>query len=145
MIIQDQAESVINCFAERVIQLRWWPETPELQIERQEFKANIYQKLEPIERLIKKNGNKWICGEKLTWVDFFLAMAISVARVLNPDAAAELTAINAHLDRLRENAGFKKYYDSIPTFDGSPLRWDIPISVLLRDPSTGEPVRPKFL
>merc|ERR1711879_744731 len=144
MLTQDQAESVVNCFVERIVELRWMPETEETKQEQEDFKKSIYKKLEPMQQLIKKNGDRWICGAKLTWVDFFLACAFSLAKELVPTVEDQLFGLRDHLARLRENEGFKAYYDSC-SFDLPPLMWEVPRRVLFKDEGTeGGIYKPRF-
>ena len=141
--IQEQTESLLNAFLERIIALRWGPETPELEEERTDFKRNIADKLKPVETLIARNGNSWICGEKLVWVDFLLVYCFSLAKQLVPEMEETLAGLQTHLEKLCENEGFKKYYESL-SFNMPPLMWEVPRSVLFKNPVSGEVFKPKF-
>lgn len=136
--VQEQIESLLNAFLERIISLRWGPEGEALEIEKKTFIQTIEKKLKPVENLIGKNGGDWICGTKLTWVDFLLAWAFSLAKELNSEMESKLSGLQVHLDTLRQNDGFKKYYDPID-FNLPPLKWEVPRAKLFGD------LQPMFL
>merc|ERR1712066_9909 len=114
---------ILNAFMERVVNLRWGPEGEGLDKTRELFKQRICDKLAPIEKLINQHGGKWICGEKLTWVDFFLAYIFSLSKQLVPENNEKLGTLRKHLEKLCENEGFKKYYESC-SFNLPPLAWE---------------------
>lgn len=121
---QDQAEGILSSFMERLANLRWGPEGEKMDEQREVFKQRMADKLSAIERLINKNGGRWICGETLTWVDFFVIRCFESAKKLDPTINETLGTLRGHLERLRENEGFNKYYESVINIETPLVKWD---------------------
>merc|ERR1711976_269788 len=111
LAIQDQFEGLTTGILENIIKIRFYTPEGEARDEAgKKFKDEIVEKLQAINEFLK--NRKWICGDNLSWVDFYLHSVFNYL-VVNQPKVLELTGLKGHTDRILEKASYKKFYDKV--------------------------------
>ena len=120
LAFQDQFEGFTGDFLEKIIKLKWMPAGEETDKARADWKSKVCDQLKPIEAHLNKN--KWVAGDSLSWVDFYLHTTFVFIFHLVPAAKDNCPSLMKHTNQLLENASYKKFYDSCD-FTVMPCDW----------------------
>lgn len=94
-------------------------DNPNFEKDRQDHLAQLPEFIRQVENFL--GTNKWVAGEKFTYVDFLLYDALDFNRMFDPKSFESTTVANAFLDRFESIPEIKAYmnsgkYHKLPVF-----------------------------
>ena len=87
---------------------------------RADWKAGICAQLKPIETHLEKN--KFVTGDSLSWVDFYLHTVFVYIFTLVPGAKDACPNLMKHTDALLAKESYKTFFDGV-NFAVMPCDW----------------------
>ena len=100
------------------------PANEETSKARAEYKNSVIGQIAPIEKHLGMLF-KWVSGDKLSWVDFFLHQVFTYISQIQPEVKTKCPNLMKHTEQLLENKKYKAYYSKIDwkVAFGAPLEW----------------------
>lgn len=118
--LQDQFEGFTGDFLEQIIKLKFMPAGEATDKARADWKAGICEQLKPFETHLEKN--KYVTGDSLSWVDFYLHTVFVYIFTLVPSAKDACPNLKKHTDSLLTKESYKKFFDGV-NFTVMPCDW----------------------
>ena len=108
----------------KVAKLANMPVNEETAKARSDFKNSVISQIAPIEKHLGMMF-KWVCGDKLSWVDFFLHQVFMYIKEIQPEIKTKCPNLVQHSNQMFENEKYKNYCDKInfKLAFGAPLDW----------------------
>merc|ERR1711934_1118502 len=111
LALQDQFEGFTGDFLEKIIKLKFMPAGEETDKARADWKAGISKQLDPVEKHLAKN--KFVTGDSLSWVDFYLHTVFVYIYTLVPGVKQACPNLQKHTDALLAKESYKKFFDTV--------------------------------
>lgn len=83
---------------------------PRYESQREQYLKSLPTQLQLFDKFL--DGNRYVAGDKLTYVDFIVYDALDIQEHFEPNSLASYSNINPYLERIRGLPGVDKYMKS---------------------------------